>query len=509
MRNATEKSDKNRDLANVSILLTAALCIGVYLIATTAIIAKDGVTFIKYGQRLEADPVKTMMTEFQHPGYPWLILIAHKATDVVYENTSILSWIYCAQGVALIFRLLAIVILYFIGKHLFGAVTSFWAMLILILLPRPAQYGSDALSEWPHLCLLAAGMLLLFKGAAKNSWWIFGIAGLAAGAGYLIRPECAVVVAAGCLWLGLQLVLPKCTMCKGRALTAFALLFAGFLVTAGPYMNLKGAVFPKKNIGQFDLNPEQTEIHPENNQGISEDAQASKFTISNIAKALGKLFENTGETLMWFFVPALFMGMYKGFKARKWFEPEKFFVTAVIVFYVPVMIWLYCRHGYISYRHTLPLLIIPILYVPVGLQGLASLCRKRFSTKAESPASAKSSQRYWFLVLLIVGISICAVKLFGSIRAEKRGYRSAAQWLKTNTNPADIVAEPDPRISFYAERSGLIYENAAVPENAEYVVQILKKGDNQASRPVQYGNAVYECPVGKKGEGNVIIYRKM
>ncbi len=505
LKNAAEQSDRNGDLANVSILLTVALCIGVYLIATTAIIAKDGVTFIKYSQQLEDHPVKTMMNESQHPGYPWLILMAHKATAVVHKNTSILSWIYSAQGAALIFRLLAIIILYFIGKHLFGAGTSFWAVLILILLPKPAEYGSDALSDWPHLCLLAVGMLLLFKGAAKKSWWMFGIAGLAAGAGYLIRPECAVVIAAGGLWLGLQLVLPQCTMNKSRALSALALLLAGFLIIAGPYMSLKGAVFPKKSIGRFAINSKQPEINAENSQA----AQASPFTLSNIAKAFGKLFENTGETLMWFFVPALFIGMYKWLKTRKWPEPERFFVTTVIVLYVPVMIWLYCRHGYTSYRHTLPLLIIPILYVPVGLQGLASWCHKRFSGKAESSAAANSNERFWFFVLLIIGVSICAAKLFGSVRAEKQGYRAAAQWLKANTNPAEIVAEPDPRISFYAERRGLLYENAAAPENAEYLVQILKKGDNQASRPAQYGNAVYECPVGKKGEGNVIIYRKM
>ena len=61
LKKQIELSDKSRDLLNVSILLMLALCLGIYLIVTTALISKDGVTFIKYGQQIEADPVKTMV----------------------------------------------------------------------------------------------------------------------------------------------------------------------------------------------------------------------------------------------------------------------------------------------------------------------------------------------------------------------------------------------------------------------------------------------------------------
>jgi 4-amino-4-deoxy-L-arabinose transferase-like glycosyltransferase len=141
--------------------------------------------------------------------------------------------------------------MYFIGKHLLGAALSFWAILILIVLPEPAKYGSDALSDWPHLFFLSAGLLLLLKGAMNERWWLFGFAGFTAGTGYLIRPECAQLVAVGGLWLGLQLLWPKRAMSKGKVLFAFALLLVGFLAIAGPYMKLKGAVFPKKDIGRF------------------------------------------------------------------------------------------------------------------------------------------------------------------------------------------------------------------------------------------------------------------
>ncbi|MHC4160386.1 MAG: glycosyltransferase family 39 protein, partial [Planctomycetota bacterium] len=195
---------KNAKLStiHVIILLALATVIGIYLISTTTVIAKDGVTFIEYAKKLKVAPIGTMARKYQHPGYPLLILLAHKIASVLHEGVSIWSWIYCAQGVALTFRLLAIIAVYFIGRDLVGAEFSFWAVLILVFLPKPAEYGSDALSDWPHIFFLAGGVWLLMR-ASNGQWWLFGFAGLAAGMGYLIRPECAQVVVFGFFWLGL------------------------------------------------------------------------------------------------------------------------------------------------------------------------------------------------------------------------------------------------------------------------------------------------------------------
>jgi len=509
LKMTVEQSNKSRDFLNVSILLMVALCVGIYLIVTTAVIAKDGVTFIKYAKQLEVAPVKTMINEFQHPGYPWLILKAHKLHNFLHENTTILSWIYCGQSVTLIFRLFTIAILYFIGKHLFGARMSFWAILILILLPKPAKYGSDALSDWPHLCFLAAGLLLLFKGTVNKRCWIFGLAGLASGTGYLIRPECAQLVVLSGLWLGLQLLWPKHTMSKSKALSALALLLVGFLAIAGPYMKLKGAVFPKKNVGQFAQSSQQLEVHAGNNQTVSEAIHTSQFALFNTAKTFTKLVSNTGETLMWFFVPALLIGMRKWLRTRKWHEPEKFFVGAIIVLNLLVMIWLYRKHGYMSDRHTLPLLILPILYIPVGLQELAIWFQKRFSRKAESSSETNRNEQFWFLVLFVIGVCICAPKLFRPIRTEKQGYRAAAKWLRTNTDIAAIVAVPDKRISFYAQREEVVYENENIPEKTEYIVKISKKQKDEPALANLLGKLEYEYVDKRKKGVNVVIHRRL
>ena len=509
MKKIIEQSDKSRDWVNVSILLTVALCIGIYLIVTTSVIAKDGVTFIKYAKQLDVVHVQTMVNEFQHPGYPWLILSAYKTTGFLHENTSILSWVYCAQSTTLIFRLLTLVVLYFIAKQLFGAYLSFWAVLILILLPKPAGYGSDALSDWPHLFFLVTGLLLLLKGVLNKKWWLFSFAGLAAGAGYLIRPECAQLVVLGSLWLGLQLLRPRRSISRGKLLSALTLLLVGFLAVAGPYMKLKGSVFPKKNVGQFTQSLRQQKIPEENEQAVLKATYTSQFIPSNIAKALGKLVENIGEILMWFFVPALLIGIHKWFKGRKWHEPKKFFVIVIIVLNVPVMIWLYCKHGYMSGRHILPLLIIPILYIPLGLQELAIWCQKLFSRKVESSTMINRNERFWFLVLVIIGVSICTPKLFRPIRTEKQGDRAAAQWLKANTDSDAIVAVPDKRISFYAQRKELVHENENIPEKAEYIVKMFKKQKDEHSLENPLGKLEYEFVNKRRKSINISIYKQL
>lgn len=460
-----KRSIIKQDVIYISILLIATLCIGIYLIVTTAVISKDGVVFIEYARKLEIAPTQTMIQEYQHPGYPMMILGIHKAVRLLNKGGSIFSWIYSAQSIALVFRLLSIIVLYFIGRILVGSMFSFCAILILILLPKPAWCGSDALSDWPHLFFLAIGMLLLMRASTNRRWWLFGFAGLSSGVGYLIRPECAQLIVYGSLWLGLHLFMAKRTLDKAKTVSAIALLFVGFLVAAGPYMKLKGAVFPKKGIGKFAVNAQTSQVVLSQRQILSNTAG---IVPSEIAGAFTELLKKIGEALMWFFMPALLIGMHKWFQTRKWNEPETFFIIALIVLNVPVMMWLYCKHGYMAVRHTLPLVVFTIFFIPIGLQKLASRLTERFSREKQRPVP-------WFYILTAVGIMICTLKLLRPLHHDKLIFRKAARWLAENTRENDIIAVPDLRISFYSTREGVGYTHEAPSEIVQYVVRVSKK----------------------------------
>jgi hypothetical protein len=442
------------DIIHVSILVILALCIGIYLIFTTAVISKDGTTFIDYAKNFEISPTETLAQQEQHPGYPVLILGIQKITRFLTKSQSVISWVYSAQSITFIFRILAITVLYFLGKELVGAHHSFFALLILILLPKPAHYGSDALSDWPHMFFLVAGILLLMRGAISKKWWLFGFAGLLSGTGYLIRPECIQVIVYGMLWLTLQLFWSKRLMSKSKTTLALVLLLIGFFVLAGPYMKVKNAVFPKKKLVQL-----QPQVVPE----ITYNADIAPL---DIARAFGKIFQNIGETLMWFFVPALLIGINKFAKKQNWYETKRFFIINIVSLNIVLMVLLYCKYGYMSRRHTLPLVVFTLFYVPTGLYVLADLLDKKLFKRDNSKLA--------FATFMAIGIAICCPKLLRPLHQDKLIFRKAAQWLAENTQPNDVIAVPDLRISFYSDRNGIDYTHKPFPQKVEYVVKILK-----------------------------------
>ena len=95
------------------------------------------------------------------------------------------------------------------------------------------------------------------------------------------------------------------------------------------------------------------------------------------------------------------------------------------------------------------------------------------------------------------------------IRKEKQGYLVAAKWIKENIDEKDVVAVPDKRISFYAEREGIVYEGGNIPPTAVYVVKIMKYADKELS----FGETAREehsLWVDKqKKEKKLVIYKLM
>ncbi len=248
-----------------------ALCllVGIYLLLTMVLIARDGVFYIDQARRLPYTPAA--VAQRHPPGYPFLIWAAHEVVARLAQNDSAMLWAFSAQGVSLLCRVLALIPLYFLGRMLVGARDSFWALLILILLPYPAQYGSDALREWPYLLFLSLGFYLLFWGLHTRRWWVLPLVGLDAGLGYLIRPECAQLVLYGLLGLaccgfgaaerGADEILMRAPReayhvkrqrrlhyVSRNALWVFAglLLMAGFAVTVGFYVRATGSIVSRQ-----------------------------------------------------------------------------------------------------------------------------------------------------------------------------------------------------------------------------------------------------------------------
>ncbi|MBN1508280.1 MAG: glycosyltransferase family 39 protein [Sedimentisphaerales bacterium] len=237
--------DKDRllksDVARLGVLAGLCLALGVYLIATTVLISRDGVFYIGQAQGFAGDPMGTVQN--RPPGYPFLLWVSHSVASLFTSRDSTFLWIYASQGVTLLCRVLALIPLYFLGKSLIGGARAFWALLILVALPYPAQYGSDVLRDWPYVMFLSFGVWLLYEALRRRAWWLCGLVGLDAAAGYLIQPASGQLVLYGLL--GFAIVLSAGGH-RGKLgpLIAAVLLVAGFAGPVLPYTLATGTWVP-------------------------------------------------------------------------------------------------------------------------------------------------------------------------------------------------------------------------------------------------------------------------
>lgn len=443
------------DLSYLVILVFLSLGIGLCLIYTTVLIAEDGVDYIESARNFSHRPAEEIRSKRPF-GYPFLIFLAHKTIKSFGLNDSVSHWIYTAQGVTLLCRTLSLIPLYWIGKILVGPRRSFWALLILILLPYPAEFGSDVLRDWPHLLFLTSGMAFLIYAAGKNSGGLFAAAGLTAGFGYMVRPECAQIVLYGLLWQFWGLFIPRPDRGRLKSLGWIALLLIGFAIPWVPYVKIREGALPAKLrllISEYPMTPS-----PETMDHRAEDTRTASagFCFPGAwPRAFGKLAWQISGNLNYYFVLPWMAGLFCRFrKIGKKKSAETFFIPALMALYSVMLILLDTQYHYLSKRHCLPLVVFTVFYIPVGMQWIIYGLNRRHVFGRTAGSAIRSR---WFLILMGAGIAFCIGKFarLVPLRADKQGYREAAAWLKAHTGPDDLIVfpVPIPRIGFYAERS--------------------------------------------------------
>ncbi len=239
------------DRVRLALLIGLCTALGIYLILMTAVITKDGVFYIEQAKVLWQDPAGVCTR--CPPGYPFLLWTSHRIASLFVSGDSPASWANSARAVTLLCRVLALIPLYFLGKRLVGAGHSFWALLVLVVLPYPAFYGSDTLREWPYILFLSTGVLLLYWGLTTRRWWVFALVGLDAGLGCLVRPECLQLLA--CALLGLFVAedssrVIRHASCGRQTWTRISRCAAGLVMvgvlgmSVAPYVHARGGITP-------------------------------------------------------------------------------------------------------------------------------------------------------------------------------------------------------------------------------------------------------------------------
>lgn len=227
--------------------------------------------------------------------------------------------------------------------------------------------------------------------------------------------------------------------------------------------------------------------------------------LRNLARAVSDVIGGIGEDLM--VIPALpwILGLCYYLRNRAG-AMERVLIPAFLIVNLGLMVGRQVWFGSGSdRRYGMALICLTIFYLPMGLDVIVRVL-SRISARRNAPAPAGTEQRsFWFYLLVSIGILLCTPKLiFTPLRAEKAGLRIAGEWLRQNT-PADaVIAEPDGRISFYAERRGLPYERYPNVRKADFVVEIAR-GDPILT--LDGWTRVHSVALGTRDDRTVIIYR--
>lgn len=498
-------------------IMLLAIILGIYMIATTVMIADDGVTYISNAKYFQTDFQNALTRHY--PGYPCLIFLTHQLVSLFTKTDSLQSWIYCAQGLSLFCRVLTLVPLFFIGQNLVGSRKTLWGLFILVLLPAPLLFGSDVLREWCYLLFLTSAMAFLIGGFKKGHWPLFALTGLLTGIGYTVRPECGQILLYGTGWLIATAFISSCpAIGLSRRFVCLIALWLCFLAIAIPYIKMGNRILPeklKRAISQQTVEPTHLPTASIPHDRISA-AQANSKILTFI-KAAGEILQNIAEIVEFIFVPPLVIGFYRYYRKRKkTFSTPHFLILCLLATYCLMLTLLYANYGYISQRHCLPIVVFSIFYIPVGIRMLALWATRCFNPTTKAACCYRQP---FFLVYLAVGIGICGIILVRRLplRKDKLGDRQAARWLTQNTPPQAIIYGPEKeRMLFYANRSGIttpynqnMLSGRWSERNTWYTVAATFDGETQIlylnGQPIASHNIAIRAIADKRKDGTVTL----
>lgn len=254
-----------------------------------------------------------------------------------------------------------------------------------------------------------------------------------------------------------------------------------------------------------------TEARPPTTAGPEPVGQAPEAPAAPPARRAGAweaLYEIGGAfaaNVMYFLVVPLALGLYRFLKDKAG-PGERALTAAVIIVNIGLM---FVRYVWVqpgpNRRYCLVLVALAMFHVPKGAEIMAHWLHVALNFVRRGRV-AYLSQRCWFYVLMALALGpMCLPKLITPVSADKISYRKAANWLRENTAGTDVVAAPDARINFYAERKGPRYEGPPDPRNADYIVTIVPKGGAD-SAPEDW-QAVYAPAPARSEREKVVVYR--
>jgi 4-amino-4-deoxy-L-arabinose transferase-like glycosyltransferase len=343
------------------------------------------------------------------------------------------------------------------ARALFDERIACLAVAIFALLPVPSEVGHDTLSD--SLGLLTILLCLRWGSIAlrRESWRFALAAGLAAGIGYLARPEVVLApLALGVAWL--IIVCRKRTFRAALRSAVVPVMGLSVLVMVGAYALVKGQVSEKlalRYAAALGAQPIMARPVPQwLPKGLDDprwDFSAKEETdrprIHNGKKALRWIAVEWWDELCWGFAIMAIWGLARSrfilglcWRSQSAVDDDGDGRTErlVLAVFATVFLAVLVRHGtalgYLSGRHELPLVLISTPWAAAG----TFVCLRGLGVKLPwSPRVA------WTAGTIGMGV-VVAVLVAYQLRpghSKRWGHWAAGRWLAEHAGPADVVLD--------------------------------------------------------------------
>jgi hypothetical protein len=449
-------------------------------ISRTIVPAQDGLKFIRVAGQFQTKPWgEVVRGSDQHPLYSAVIAgVEPLVASGLGRGPN--AWRVAAQLVSVAASLLTLIPLYGLARALFGQQAALLTTLVYALLPIPAAIGRDTLSDSLFLLFFATTLRLgeVALRTGRLSAWIG--TGLAAGVGYVVRPEIlivpvAVVVTALLPRFASVAALARARLAgRGIALSPpgsvpgrsgflpFAAIGLSTLLTVGSYALVKGELSEKLSI-RFNggLGASQRTVRsvppPVMPRGLDDkrwdfspkEESGEVKLAGSVRKTSIRLAQQWAEGLGWIMLPLLVWGVVR-MRGLEGSHLGRRLVLVYVILFSAVVIRHATSLNYLSGRHALTLVLATVPWVGAGIWAWTR------NWAARRGLSPRGGRRVAIAAItLLVGLGV-TVQVKG-MHPSRWGHHAAGEWLLAHSTPDEAVLDTRGWALFVRGGSGYDY----------------------------------------------------
>jgi hypothetical protein len=477
-----------------------ALLLHAAVIAQTILPAQDGLKFIRIARQFQTQPwVDVVRGSDSHPLYPALIA-ATEPVIATLAGDGPDAWRLAAQFVAVVASVGLILPIYALTRALFDRRIALLAAALAVLLPRTAELGHDTLSDSLGLFCTFLALWLAAGALRRGDWrWALG-SGLAAGLGYLARPEAILVPAAiGLTWIARKF--PASRLRSIARVPAIAVLLASTLAVIGSYALVKGEISEKLAFRYGALmgprQPMPRRVAHQLPRGLdnprwdfSPKEETDRIPIRDWRYAVIRIIGKWWEELCWLFAVMTIWGLVRQRFVRS-LCPDRDpndsgnAERLLLLVFAAVHGLALVRHssllGYLSGRHIMALVYASLPWAAAG----TFVCARGITVKLHwSPRRAKLAGMLGSSLIVLASIAV-QMQPNHLNHLSRWGHWAAGKWLAGNAEPSDLVLDTRGWARFVASHPGYDYwhvRQALTDSHLSYIIVGLDELEARSPR---------------------------